>query len=428
MSKLIPGNQEHLTLDDRLFIASSLNEGRSFKDISKFLCKDPTTISKEIRLHRMTDTHHKGSFTNKNNFCIHRFRCKKTNVCEKIVICQGICRACPRFEREHCDRLDKAPYVCNGCHKQISRCTIPHKYTYDPYFAQRKYEEKRTSSRSGVNLTRHQALEMDKIITPLIQQGQSPYMILANHPELEVCVKTLYNYIDQRVLLTRNVDLKRKVKFKPRKNTKTGITDREVFTGRTYADFSTLNPEYFIEMDTVLSAKGSAKCILTFYIPEMELLIAHLLQRCTQGAVRMAFDQMEHAMGTFSFLTVFEVCLTDRGSEFGDPESLETGINGLQRTSIYYCDPMRSNQKAGIENVHTMLRMILPKGTVFTNLTQWDIRKTVDHINSAPRANLNGRTPYQLALEKFGPDVMKALKLKHIKPDDVTLTPKLLKK
>ncbi len=160
----------------------------------------------------------------------------------------------------------------------------------------------------------------------------------------------------------------------------------------------------------------------------MELLIPHLLQRCTQVAVRMAFDQMEHALGTFSFLTIFEVRLTYRGSEFGDPEAFETGINALQRTSIYYCDPMCSNQKAGIENVHTMLRMILPKGTIFTNLTQWDIRKAIDHINSSPKANLNGRTPYQLALEKFGPDVMKALKLKHIKPDDVTLTPKPFKK
>ena len=102
MSKLIPGNQKHLTLDDRLFIASSLNDGRSFKESSRFLCKDPSTICKEIRLHRMTDTHHKGSFTNKNNFCIHRFRCKKTNVCEKIVICQRVCSSqifsCKQFQ------------------------------------------------------------------------------------------------------------------------------------------------------------------------------------------------------------------------------------------------------------------------------------------------------------------------------------------
>ena len=435
MSKLIPGNQKHLTLDDRLYIASSLDQGKSFKEIARYLCKDPTTISKEIRLHRMTDTHHKGSFTNKNNFCVHRFRCRKTNVCEKIIICQGICRACPkcnqvcsRFEREHCGRLDKAPYVCNGCPKKVSRCSIPHKYTYDPYFAQRKYEEKLSASRSGVNLSRHQALEMDKVVTPLIQQGQSPYVILTNHPELNISVKTMYNYIDQGVLLTRNIDLKRKVKFKPRKHTKTGITDRKAFHGRTYADFKALDPEYFAEMDTVVSAKGSGKCILTFYIPEMELLIARLLQRCTSGAVRMAFDQMEEALGTFSFLSVFEVCLTDRGSEFGNPGSLETGIHDIQRTSIYYCDPMRSNQKGGIENVHTMLRMIIPKGTVFTDLTHWKVRKAADHINSTPRANLNGKTPYQLALAKFGPDVMKALKLKCIEPDAVTLTPELLKK
>ncbi|SCW61988.1 Helix-turn-helix domain-containing protein, partial [Lachnospiraceae bacterium C10] len=47
MSKYIPGNQKHLTLDDRKFIERSLNEGQSYKDIAKYLCKDPTTISKE---------------------------------------------------------------------------------------------------------------------------------------------------------------------------------------------------------------------------------------------------------------------------------------------------------------------------------------------------------------------------------------------
>ena len=43
--------------------------------------------------------------------------------------------------------------------------------------------------------------------------------------------------------------------------------------------------------------------------------------------------------------------------------------------------------------MHTMLRMILPKGTAFTGLTQWDVRKCVDH-NNAPRKALNGSTPY----------------------------------
>lgn len=434
MSNSIPGNQKHLTLHDRQYIEDSLDQGLSFREIAKFLCKDPTTISKEIRLHRMNDIHPKRIFNNPHNFCKKRFRCRKTNACNKILICDTKCSSCMKcnqvckdFEKEQCNRLNRAPYVCNGCDQQKSRCTVPHKYTYNAKFAQRKYEELRSSSRQGVNLTRQEALAMNAIVAPLIKQGQSPYVIVNNHPELNISVKGLYNYINQQVLLVRDIDLKRKVKFKPRKNTKKGITNREVFKGRTYEDFQTLKPKEFVEMDTVVSAKGSNKCILTFYIPEMELFVARILTNCSLRCVKNAIDKMERSLGTYDFLTMFGVCLTDRGSEFGDPVSLETGVDGIQRTSIYYCDPMRSNQKGGIEQVHTLLRMILPKGTVFEHLTQWDIRKCVDHINSYPREKLGGMTPYMLALEKYGPDMLRALQLKFVEPDTVNLTPSLLK-
>ena len=55
MSKYIPGNQKHLLiLEDRIYIENELNKGTSFKDIARFLCKDPTTISKEVRAHRLS--------------------------------------------------------------------------------------------------------------------------------------------------------------------------------------------------------------------------------------------------------------------------------------------------------------------------------------------------------------------------------------
>lgn len=269
------------------------------------------------------------------------------------------------------------------------------------------------------------------VVTPLIAQGQSPYMILTNHPELNISVKTLYNYIDQGYLLARNINLKRKTKFKPRKCHKTQIKDRQIFNNRTYRDFKELNLflSEFIEMDTVLSARGSLKCILTIYFPDTELLLAHLMNRCTPGAVRLIFEQMQKSLGgAYEFISLFPVILTDRGGEFSDPDRLETDSENMQRTSIYYCDPMRSNQKGGIENVHTMLRMILPKGTSFEPLTQWNMRKIVNHINSAPRKNLDGKTPYELALKKYGSDTLGALQLKSIPPDEVTLSPKLLKK
>ena len=77
MSNLIPGNQKHLSLQDRLYIEKALSEGTSFKDIARFLCKDPSTISKEVKKHRLSDWYHKGTFYNAHNFCIHRYHCRK---------------------------------------------------------------------------------------------------------------------------------------------------------------------------------------------------------------------------------------------------------------------------------------------------------------------------------------------------------------
>lgn len=434
MSKYIPGNNKHLSLEDRIYIENELNKGTSFKDIARFLCKDPTTISKEVKAHRLSDWYHKGTFYNAQNFCVHRYHCKKTNACGKIVLCGVKCTSCPTcnqtckdFERERCSRLDKAPYVCNGCPKKINHCTIAHKYIYNPRFANRKYQELLSDCRSGINLTKRELHQKDRIISPLVEQGQSPYQIVTNHPELGLSVRTVYSYIDLGLFTARNIDLKRKVKLKPRKCHKTQITDRTVFINRSYLDFQELHLPFYTEMDTVHSSRESRKTILTFFFTREKLFLAFLMNRCTEGAVRLVFDRLEKRMGTYDFCSVFEYLLTDRGTEFGDPVSLETSISGMQRCSIYYCDPMRSGQKGGLEQAHTMLRMILPKGTSFEFLTQWDLNLIVNHINSTPRASLNGKTPYQAALETFGEDVLNAFQLRPIAPDEVNLTPKLIR-
>jgi IS30 family transposase len=276
-------------------------------------------------------------------------------------------------------------------------------------------------------MTKHELRQKDKIISPLIEQGQSPYQIITNHPELDMSVRTLYHLIDSGVLTSRNIDLKRKVKFKPRKCHKTQITDRTVFVNRTYDDFTQLGLSSFVEMDTVHSNRESKKTLLTFFFTEEKLFLAFLLNRCTKGAVRAVYDRLEKRMGTELFLERFEFVLTDRGAEFGDPEALETGINGFQRSSIYYCDPMRSGQKGGLEQAHTMLRDVLPKGTSFEFLTQWNVNQIVNHMNSTPRESLGGRTPYDVALEHFGEETIKAFQLKPIAPDEVNLTPKLIR-
>ena len=295
-----------------------------------------------------------------------------------------------------------------------------------PIFADRKYKERLSQSRAGINMTRHELHQKDMVITPLIFQGQSPYQIITNHPELDMSVRTLYSYLDNGILSARNIDLKRQVKFKPRKVHKTQIKDRSVFIGRMFSDFQSLGLDHFAEMDTVHSSQDSKRVILTFFLTREKLFLAFVMNRCSKGAVKLVFNKLEHQLGTKDFFTLFNTVLTDRGSEFGDPESLENGINGIMRSNIYYCDPMRSGQKGGIEQAHTMLRMILPKKSSFEYLTQWDLRTIVNHINSTPREILGGRTPYDAAFENYGIDILKALQLRPVPPDEVNLTPKLI--
>jgi IS30 family transposase len=237
----------------------------------------------------------------------------------------------------------------------------------------------------------------------------------------------MYTYLDNGLFTARNIDLKRKVKFKPRKNRKTQISNREIFKGRTFEDFQALGLENWVEMDTVHSSKGSGKVLLTFLLRKEKLFLAFVMNRNTTGAVRLVFDRLEKRLDTYTFLSVFGTILTDRGTEFGDPDSLENGIEGIVRTSIYYCDAMRSCQKPGVENVHTMLRMILPKKTSFEFLTQWDVNLIVNHINSTPRKSLDGKTPYEAARESLGEEVLKKFQLRPIPPDEVNLTPKLIR-
>ena len=45
------GNQKHLTFEQRVDIEKGLTENKSFTEIGRIIGKNPSTISKEVRLH-----------------------------------------------------------------------------------------------------------------------------------------------------------------------------------------------------------------------------------------------------------------------------------------------------------------------------------------------------------------------------------------
>ena len=438
MSKQIPGNQKHMTLENRITIETGLNAGKSLKAIAQEINNDPSTISKEIKKHRTKQPHN--SYGEKLARCAIMASCHRTNICNSAAAyCHRECKRCNRCFSHcpdyipfdyHCSKLDKAPFVCNACPKK-SGCRLDKAY-YRSQTAHKQYRSVLVESRTGINISEEGLAILDGIVSPLIRQGQSPYAILNSHPEITQCEKTLYNYIDQGALSVGNLDLPKKVVYKVRSVHQSEICDSGIFEGRTYKDYQEyicLYPDTrVVEMDTVVGCEGSHKVLLTWHFNPAGFMVAYLLDSKESCHVEAVFDAVNHAIGTYLFSYVFQVILTDRGGEFQHPDKLECGIDNIIRTSIYYCDPMCSWQKPHCEKNHEYIRKICPKGSSFDDYTQEDIRLMMSHINSSPRESLGGLTPIKLAQMTLPVELMDYFGLSTIKPDNVVLTPELLKK
>lgn len=438
MSKTLPGNQKHLNLDCRITIEKELEKQTPLRRIAEMLGKDPTTISKEIKKHRIDQPHN--HFNEPSNKCALFKDCRKKHVCQIFQpVCKKNCRSCrfcntrcPDFipRSYHCPKLNRAPHVCNGC-KNKTACRLD-KFYYRASIAQRKYKTILVESRTGLNISEEELNSLDELITPLITQGHSPFMILQNHPEIKQCEKTIYNYIDCGALTVKNIDLPKKVKYKVRNINTSDKNDMEIFDGRIYKDFQLVIAQYpdirVVEMDTVIGCEGSHKVLLTLHFDCCSFMMAYLLETKEAENVKEIFDSIENAVGIEIFSQIFPVILTDRGGEFRRPDALECGLTNIIRTSIYYCDPMCSWQKPHCEKNHEYIRKICPKGSSFDKMTQDDVVMMMSHINSAPRESLGGLTPFALAKMMLPKELIDFFGIVEILPDQVILTPELLKK
>ena len=427
--------RSHLTLQDRGTICARINQGISFAQIAEELDRDPGTISKEIRLHRVSIE--KGSYGRGFNPCIHRRDCKKTYVC-KTCFCSGRpCRNCkdcykycPDFVEEVCPKLSKPPYVCSDC-KDRQRCTL-RKYEYQPNLADQAYRETLSESRKGLAIDPLELERIDKVVSPLIKNGQSIHHVFMNNAdELMVSEKTAYNYLNAGLFDADKMDCPRIVRMRPRRSTPKLKIDRHCYEGRTYEDFMRFiadNPDVpVVQMDSVIGNK-SGKVLLTLFFQNSNLLLAFLRDHNTARSVLDVFNDLYAMFGREIYCRLFPVILTDRGSEFSNPVPIEQDENDELRSLVFYCNPSAPYQKGGIEVAHELVRRVLPKGKSFDDLQQENIDLMLSHINSYKRGKLNSRSAYQLFSFIYGDDILPKLNIHEIEPNDIVLSPKLLKK
>ena len=439
-------DHKHLSTSQRIHIEKGLNDGLSFAAIARKLDKHPSTIAKEVKKYRTLQPREKDPKKPARcalfKECTLRFLCDKKDCVKMCKSCYDVklqvskCSyLCSEYREPQCASISKAPFVCNHCARQ--RTCNKEKAYYIAQNADQSSQELLVSCRQGINQAPADIAMLDTLISPLLAQGQSLAHIYAFHGhEIPCSRKTLYNYIDQGVFTAKNIDLRRKVRYKckPRKTgTRVSLAAKEFRIGRTYENFQKFiqeNPDIpVVELDTVEGGRdNSTQAFLTIFFRNCSFMLIFVLQEKSQDQVIKVFDYLTEKLGIKVFQELFPVLLTDNGVEFQFPERLECDKNGEIRTKIFYCNPNSSWQKGRIEKNHEYIRYVIPKSQSLDHYKQRDACVLMNHINSEARDSLNGCTPFRLSKMLLNNRLHRLLCLQEIPGDQVHLKPSLLKK
>lgn len=264
---------------------------------------------------------------------------------------------------------------------------------YRRYFwdaGQRVYEKHRRNSRPCLKLAK--VFEFVKYAEEqMLGKKLSPDAI-CGRARLEgrfpqtVCAKTLYNYIDQRLLKVRNIDLPLKVRRKTK-------CDRERQAKRQYGMNIHERPgivetrEEFghWEIDTVIGRKETSPVLLT--LDERLTRRRHIVKipSRTAAAVREGMEKIASLYGS-SFTKVFKTITSDNGSEFAALSKIVPGVD------VYYADPYSSYQRGTNEKQNSLIRRFIPKGHSFDDISDDTVAAIEDWINRLPRKIFNYRS------------------------------------
>lgn len=232
-------------------------------------------------------------------------------------------------------------------------------------------------------------------ITDLIlDKRYSPEAAVMKLKTKDICTKTIYNYVhagylpgvDENKLPYCMKKKKKKGEIQKRKfipNHKS-IEDRpkEILNRDTYGHW---------EMDTVYSNRNDRTCllVLTERMSRDEIVIQVPDRTCE--SILKGLNRLERKMGAPAFRKTFKTITCDNGVEFSDSDAIEKScLNKGNRTTLYFCHPYCSCERASNENQNKLIRRWIPKGDDIGLYTPAEIQAIQDWINDYPRKLFGG--------------------------------------
>ena len=408
MSRPKPSGRSYgrLTRHERNTVERMLDRNRSAREIAAELGRSPSTVTREVAAHRYVTA-------------------PRSRYGEPAPA--DLSGACPR--------LSAWPRCCNGCsHRRGYGCSRRPRVFYSARRAQEAADAELSASRSGIDETEEGAAAKLAAIRDGLARGLSPQQIAATTPGLSA--STVYRWVDAGYDGMTNMELRRKVGYRPRKRAARRAATRHS-ARRSHAAFLALGEDACAaawEMDTVEGAREDSACLLTLLHRPSRLQLALPLEEKTAGCVAGALEGVRAVLGADGTRRVFRAVLTDNGPEFSDEVAIAALLGeGRGETRLFYCDPRRSDQKGACERNHVEIRKLLPKGRGlrFDRLAPADLALAMSHVNSEPRGALGFATPARAFRAMLGGDaaaLLEAYGVEDVPIEELDLTPGLIER
>lgn len=293
---------------------------------------------------------------------------------------------------------------------------------YNAKKAQHKaYVKRRNSKYQGMKIVKNDALR--NYVEKQLKDDQSPETIAGRLKAIETSISyagkgAIYKFISsvygrklEQFLYSNAVHKKRGKKRK-----RTEIPDR-VFIGerpktigerRDYGDW---------EGDFIVSPKDGTGVLLVLQERKSKYVIMKKLMTRNNEEVNKVIYEITGGMACFNSLTLDNDIAFKKHAE----------LSALMGIEIYFCEPYKSWQKGGVENMNKMIRRYVPKGTDISTLTDEYIAWVAHKLNNKFRKCLNYKTADEVMREnglfKFTMcDILKTIKKTPVEVSKLLLT------
>jgi transposase, IS30 family len=270
------------------------------------------------------------------------------------------------------------------------------KYWYNPYDAQKKYEQRRKDSKLKL-IDKNSKLR--KHIIKELKDGNSPDVISGRlkltykkYPSMQISHESIYLWVYDQVLHGSNLHnylargVKKRNKRLNKRKSRIRIPDRTSIHERPESVESRKYKGHW-EGDTIVG-KGHSGYIATVVERKSYFLVAGIMSdKKPESCNRAILEGFSEVSNKYIRSITF-----DNGSEFYQHYNLKF----LLECKTYFADPYSSWQRGINEHTNGILRRFFPKNMDFSKLTQNDIDRAVNKINNRPQKSLGYKTPYEV--------------------------------